>query len=266
MRHGIYLPPFGGLADPHAMLDIGRAADEQGWDGLFLWDHVLPPVPGEWDIADPWVMLAAVAGATRRIRLGPLVTPLPRRRIAKLAREAVTLDHLSNGRLIQGLGLGVDTGREYSAFGEPVDPVHRGKILDEGAELLTRLWSGEVIQHQGLLTVDGVRVTPTPVQQPRIPVWFGTVGVHAGPVKRAARYDGVFPIDVDAGQLTRIRDLIVAQRGSLDGFDIAVMVEPGTEVDAGMRGAGATWVMHSFSPGARPDQVLELINRGRPGE
>lgn len=263
MRHAIYLPLFGGLADPHAMLEIGQAAEEHGWDGLFVWDHVLSPVPEEWAIADPWIVLAAVAGATKRIRLGPMVTPLPRRRVIKLARESVTLDHLSDGRLILGLGLGTDDGREFSGFGEPADPVRRGQLLDEGAAVLTRLWSGEVVQHRGLLSVEGVRITPAPVQRPRIPVWFGTAGVRRGPVKRAARYDGIFPIDVDAEQLSRIRDLVAAERGGLDGFDIAVVAHPGVEAGA-MRDAGATWAMHAFWPGHRPDQVLRLINRGKP--
>ncbi|MDP7707656.1 LLM class flavin-dependent oxidoreductase [Mycobacterium sp. TY815] len=109
------------MADPHAITDIAGTAEEAGWGGLFVWDHVLSPIPGEWDIADPWVVLAAVATVTRRIRIGTMVTPLPRRRIAKLARETVTLDHLSRGRLTLGLGTGGDVGGEYSAFGEDAD-------------------------------------------------------------------------------------------------------------------------------------------------
>lgn len=138
MRHAIYLPLFGALADPHAVTDIATAAEEAGWDGLFVWDHVLSPSAGEWGIADPWVMLGAAAAVTERIRVGTMVTPLPRRRVAKLARETVTLDRLSRGRLILGLGTGGDVGREYSAFGEGANSKRLGDILDEGAAMLPR--------------------------------------------------------------------------------------------------------------------------------
>ena len=105
------MPPFGELADPHAIVDIAIAAEESGWDGLFVWDHVLSPIGGQWEIADPWVALAAAASNTSRISLGPMVTPLPRRRVLKLARETLTLDRLSRGRLTLGLGTGDDRGR-----------------------------------------------------------------------------------------------------------------------------------------------------------
>src|SRR6478735_12148747 len=173
MRHAIYVPLFGSLADPHAVIEIAQAAEESGWDGLFVWDHVLSPIPGEWEIADPWVVLAAAATVTSQIMLGTMVTPLPRRRVIKLAREAVTLDQLSRGRLIVGLGAGDDAGREFSAFGDFTNPRQRGQALDEGAEILSALWAGETVTHHGLLVAEEVRVLPQPVQQPRIPLWFG---------------------------------------------------------------------------------------------
>src|SRR5215213_5382181 len=108
MKHGLQLPPFGPLSDPEVLVEIGMAADERGWDGVFLWDHVLSPVDGAWEIADCWTALTAIGTATRRVRLGPVVTPLPRRRVAVLAQQAVTLDHLTRGRLILGLGSGSD--------------------------------------------------------------------------------------------------------------------------------------------------------------
>ena len=116
-----------------------------------------------------------------RDRLGTMVTPLPRRRIIKLARETVTLDRLSNGRLTLGLGMGGDRGRELSAFGEPTDARLRAQILDEGPTLLTALWAGKLIDHHGAITVDNVRATPAPVQQPRIPIWFGTSRFSGAP-------------------------------------------------------------------------------------
>lgn len=128
-----------------------------------MWDHVLSPVKGRWEIADPWVVLAAAAMVTDRIRLGPMVTPLPRRRVLKLARETVTLDRLSRGRLILGLGTGGDIGREYSAFDEDADPHRLGRVLDQGAAVLTALWAGETIAHRGAVVAEDIEAIPGPV-------------------------------------------------------------------------------------------------------
>src|SRR5947207_15237549 len=110
VKHGLQLPPFGPLADAGALVEIGIAAEERGWDGVFLWDHILSPVGGAWEIADCWTALTAIGTVTRRLQLGPVVTPLPRRRVTVLAQQAVTLDHLTRGRLILGLGSGSDRG------------------------------------------------------------------------------------------------------------------------------------------------------------
>ncbi|MEO8816483.1 MAG: LLM class flavin-dependent oxidoreductase [Mycobacterium sp.] len=263
MRHALHLPLFGALADPQAITEIACAAEEAGWDGLFVWDHVLSPVAGEWEIADPWIVLAAAAMVTERIRLGPMVTPLPRRRLIKLARETVTLDRLSQGRLILGLGTGRDIWREYSAFGDVGDPRRLGEILDEGAAVLTQLWAGKTVTHHGAVVVDGIRITPGPVQQPRIPVWFGTNRTSGTPIERAARYDGIFPLGMDTAGVGEIADAVAAIRGSRDGFDIAVAARPGEDLNA-LQAAGATWAVHEFWPGDRPEQVLRTIERGKP--
>lgn len=262
MRHALFLPPFGELADPHAVVDLAVAAEAEGWDGLFLWDHVLRPPSEPAEIADVWVTLAAVAQATRTIRMGPMVTPIVRRRPQKLAREAVTVDRLSGGRLVLGLGLGVDTSGELSKFGEVVDPVERGEILDEGAALLVELWSGEEVRHRGRhFVADGVRFLPRPVQQPRIPLWFAARGDARKPVRRAARYDGLFPIETDADGVTRAAELVAAERGSLDGFDIAVRADRSTPLDAYER-AGATWAMWDFGPGDPASAIRARIAGG----
>lgn len=263
MHHGIYVPLFGALADPHAAVDIACAAEEYGWDGLFVWDHVLSPMDGQWDIADPWVVLGAIAAATRAIRLGPMVTPLPRRRLVKLTRETVTVDRLSGGRLTLGLGTGGDIGREYSAFGEAVDARQRALILEEGVAVLTSLWAGKTVTHRGALIVDGVRAIPGPVQQPRIPIWFGTACTEGPPVERAARYDGIFPLVADPATVTRILDIVRRIRGTREGFDVAVAARPDTDLNA-LRRVGATWALHAFWPGHRPDQVLRVIRQGKP--
>ncbi|HUP87114.1 MAG TPA: LLM class flavin-dependent oxidoreductase [Acidimicrobiales bacterium] len=262
MHDGLYLPPFGELADPLAMIDVCVAAEEQGWDGVFLWDHLLRPGDQPAEIADVWVQLAAVAVATSRIRIGPMVTPVVRRRPQKLAREALTLDHLSGGRLTVGLGLGVDTSGELSRFGEIVDAKERGDALDEGAALLVQLLSGEEVDHRGrYFTAAGVRYRPTPLQSPSIPIWMAARGEARRPVRRAARYDGLFPIEVDADGLSRMLDIVVTERGSLDGFDVAVLAEPGVDI-AAMAARGATWALRSFAPGQPVADVLAVIAEG----
>ena len=171
MRHGLSLAPFGQLADPRVVAALAADAERAGFDGVFLWDHMYRADPFR-PVADPWIALAAVAAATDRIRLGPLVTPVARRRPQKLARETTTLDHLSGGRLIVGVGLGVNTGGELTRFAEEDDDRIRGDRLDEGLDLLSRLWSGEEVSHHGPhFTADAVRFLPRPVQEPRIPIW-----------------------------------------------------------------------------------------------
>ena len=120
-RRGIHLAPFDELADPRRVARLAARAEERGWDGVFVWDHIVysPPVRG---CADPWVTLSAIACATERVLIGPMVTPPSRRRVQKLTREAVTLDHLSGGRLVLGLGLGGPRHGELAPFGEVEDP------------------------------------------------------------------------------------------------------------------------------------------------
>ncbi len=161
MRHGLYIPPFDDLADPTLVARLCAEAEEAGWDGVFIWDQVRwrEPVLG---VADPQITLAAIASATERIRLGPMVTPLARRRPAKVARETATLDRLSDGRLTMGVGLGSDRfAQEYSITGEEVDDRRRARMLDEALEILQAAWSGELVQHRGEhYTVDAMRFLP----------------------------------------------------------------------------------------------------------
>jgi alkanesulfonate monooxygenase SsuD/methylene tetrahydromethanopterin reductase-like flavin-dependent oxidoreductase (luciferase family) len=101
------------MAEPSRVVELAKSAEAAGWDGFFLWDHILA-VPGM-PVADSWITMAAVAQATARMRLGMLVTPLARRRPWVVAREAATLDRLSKGRLVVGVGLGDDGWREFHA-------------------------------------------------------------------------------------------------------------------------------------------------------
>src|SRR3954447_6197021 len=181
VQRGIYVAPFEELVDPRTLADLASRAEQRGWNGFFLWDHVTYPAPVR-GVADPWVALAAIACATEQLRLGPMVTPLSRRRVQKLARETVTLDHLSRGRLTLGVGLGAEGNGELEPFGEVVDARERARLLDRGLTQLDMFWAGEF--------------QPAPVQQPRIPVWVAARWPHRRPVRRAARWDGLFPTDL----------------------------------------------------------------------
>ncbi len=142
MKHAVDVPPFGELADPRVLAELAAAAEERGWDGFFVWDHIVYRAPVR-AVADPWVALAAVACATSRLRIGPLITPLSRRRVHKVARETVSLDLLSSGRLTLGVGIGSARNGEFEPFGEVADPRQRARLLDQGLDDLTRYWAGE---------------------------------------------------------------------------------------------------------------------------
>jgi alkanesulfonate monooxygenase SsuD/methylene tetrahydromethanopterin reductase-like flavin-dependent oxidoreductase (luciferase family) len=173
------------------MAELAAEAEHAGWDGIFLEDYIVYQGRAGTSSYDPWVTMAAMAVATSRVRIGTAVTPVPRRRPWKLASEAVTLDHLSGGRLVLGVGSGDVSDAGFSATGEPADPVTRSQRLDEGLEIMTRLWAGEKVTFHGRhYQVDGLALSPRPVQAPRIPVWVGGDWRLRGVRVRVPRWDG----------------------------------------------------------------------------
>jgi alkanesulfonate monooxygenase SsuD/methylene tetrahydromethanopterin reductase-like flavin-dependent oxidoreductase (luciferase family) len=264
MHSGLWLPLFDELADPRVVAGLAAEAEERGWHGVFVWDQITWREPIR-QVADPWITLAAIAAATEQVALGPMVTPLPRRRPAKVARETATLDRLSRGRLILGVGIGGDQfAGEFSRTGEEVDDRLRGEMLDESLEILTAAWSGEPVNHRGRhYLVDDVRFLPRPAQRPRIPVWAAAFPRNVKPLRRAARCDGFFPanlehVDEFAQAVAAVRDL----RGDNEApFDIAVELRPGTDVKPYVE-AGATWWMTSLEPGITLDEVRGVIREG----
>lgn len=201
MKFGISIPNFGaGYADARLVAELAHEAEEAGWDGFFVWDHIGDNW-GELAFCDPWMLLAAIALRTKRLHIGPMVTPVPRRRPWKLAREVVTLDQISDGRVIFGVGLG--EGTEYSAYHEPGDDRQHGEMLDEGLDILTGLWGGGVFNYTGKhYQIENVLHLPRPVQQPRIPIWIAGWWPRRKPMRRAARWDGVFPLVRTGEQMT----------------------------------------------------------------
>src|SRR3954466_12275674 len=144
-RRGIFVAPFDELSEPALVAELAARAETRGWEGFFVWDHVAYRAPVR-AVADPWVTLAAVAVATSSVVIGPMVTPVARRRPHQLARETVTLDRLSGGRLVLGVGLGSERTGEFDPdrFSEAGDPRERARLLDDGLERLRAYWDGEV--------------------------------------------------------------------------------------------------------------------------
>jgi alkanesulfonate monooxygenase SsuD/methylene tetrahydromethanopterin reductase-like flavin-dependent oxidoreductase (luciferase family) len=256
------------MTDPSELVDLGVRAETSGWDGVFLWDHAhgspAMPVP----TADPWVVLGALATRTERVTLGTAITPAARRRPQKLARETVTVDHLSGGRMVLGVGLG-EPPEEYSAYGEAADRRIVAAKLDESLDVLAQMWSGEAFSHHGShYTVDDAQFLPVPVQRPRIPVWAACIVPHTRPLRRAARWDGVVLgafdesgglVPVPPDEVRRAVATIAEHRAPGAGpFDVAISHSgiPDDDEMATYGEAGVTWVMAT----GWVDQLGDLID------
>ncbi|MCX4854569.1 LLM class flavin-dependent oxidoreductase [Streptomyces canus] len=264
LRSALWLPLFDDLADPRVVARLAADAEEAGWDGCFVWDQLCWREPVR-QVADPWIALAAIATVTERIRLGPMVSALPRRRPAKVARETATLDRLSDGRLTLGVGLDSDRfAGELSRTGEELDARRRGRMLDESLAILAAAWSGEPVHHRGEhYTVDDLAFLPRPVQRPGVPVWAAGFPGNAKPIRRAARLDGFFPANLEhPDQLAEVVDSLAALReGRMASYDIAVGLPLGVDPEPYAR-AGATWWLPEWEPGVRLDTVRGVLRDG----
>lgn len=265
MRFGFVLP--GG--DARAAADLAYEAEQTGWDGFFVYETVYG--------VDAWVSLAAAAMRTDRVRLGTMLTPLSRMRPWKLASEAITLDHLSGGRVVISVGLGaLDTG--FAAFGEVTDRRARAELLDEGLDIVTGLWAGQPFSHRGkhysVRPVD-FPTPPPPVQRPRIPIWVVGVWPRPPSMRRVLRYDGVIPSVIGSDGVARqagpeavraIGAFVAERRPAAAPFDIIVEGETpgdgtsGPETLASWEEAGATWWMETMW-GAGPADLVQAVQR-----
>ena len=267
----MYLPAFGPFGDPAVLAELAARAEASGWDGVFLWDHL---VRADLPVADAWTSLAAMAQATRALRLGPMVTPLARRRPWVVARQAATVSALSGGRLILGTGLGSDESGDFSRFGEPSDRRVRAAMYDEGLAVVRAVWSGQPFRHDGQhyqVTLDQGRPVPYP-----IPVWVASSTGNPRVIRRAVRCDGIFPdTHGQAPAAAEIRDLRaeLARAGLPAGhpFDIAVAGNASPawresfQVDlAGLADAGMTWWLESLIHFDPLELSLEIVDAGPP--
>lgn len=275
MKYGFVLPQ----GNARLAADFAFEAEQASWDGFFVWE----PVWGN----DAWICLAAAAMRTQRIRLGTMLTPLSRMRPWKLASETVTLDQLSNGRVILAVGLGAtDTG--FEDFGEITDRRLRVERLDEGLEILTRLWKAQPFDFDGrhyhvhLKKLGGPLGAPAPVQQPRIPIWVVGAWPRHKSMERVLRYDGLLPalmgedgkVKFSSPTPTEFRQMagyIKTHRASNTPFDIiAEGKTPGDDrIQAAaqlqpLAEAGATWWNETMWDAPNDEAVLARIRQGPP--
>jgi alkanesulfonate monooxygenase SsuD/methylene tetrahydromethanopterin reductase-like flavin-dependent oxidoreductase (luciferase family) len=279
MKFGLSLPTKDDFGDVHRIVESAVLAEESGWDGFFLWDHI---APGLGPLVDPWIAIASVANHTRKMRLGLLITPLSRRRPWKVAREIVSLDHLSNGRMILGVGLGDFSKKEFEAFDEISDQRLRGDMLDEGLEIINGLQSGQPFRYSGehYRIKQNTVFSPQPIQKPRIPIWVAGKWPNRRPFRRAALWDGVVPLArgrskkdfLSLDEVKEIAAFIEKYRKADSPFNLCVSgVLPGNSVSKHIaivetyRSAGATWwIEFAYSGTGSYRQNLDRIRSGPP--
>lgn len=288
MRYGLNLPNIGVYSDPRVLADLAYEAEQAGWDGAFIWDSVYVDTgdPRNQTFCDPWIALAAMALRTERIRLGPIITPITRRRPWKLARETVTLDRLSNGRLVLPVGLGALDDGAFGRVNEEKDRRVRAERLDEGLAILTGLWSGQPFGFQGKhYQMDPMTFLPTPAQTPRIPIWVVGAWPRMKSMRRVLQYDGLLPAVMgDDGKVSmrtaspeevrEMKTFIDAERPSSTPFDIVLEGEtPGDDPEKAAAilrpyaEAGTTWWLEAvfWEVYRSPGQVETMRARIRQG-
>ena len=262
MKYGFVLP----YGDARVAADFAYESEHAGWDGFFVSEPV-------WGI-DAWMSLTAAAMRTERIRLGTMITPISRMRPWELAGKTVTLDHLSNGRVILAVGLGaLDTG--FAEFGEVTDRRARAELLDEGLDIVTGLWRGQPFNYDGKhyhIKETKFFPPPPPVQQPRIPIWVVGAWPKKKSMQRVLRYDGLLPTRMDeqgqhigftADHIREMKAYIDANRTAPTPFDIVVEGRtPGDDPDRAAEiirtwtDSGATWWIEAMW--GDPDQPVDL--------
>jgi alkanesulfonate monooxygenase SsuD/methylene tetrahydromethanopterin reductase-like flavin-dependent oxidoreductase (luciferase family) len=267
MKCGISIANFGVSSKPQDYGKLAKAAEDSGWDGLFVWDHL--NFGRGINVLDPWILLATIALKTETMRIGTAVTPLPRRRPQKLACEVATLDQLSEGRMILGVGLGWPP-KEFKAFGEESDIHIRAQKTDESLEIIQGLWSGDTFSFRGKhFTVDNFKLHPTPVQKPRVPIWVAGMWPKKKPFRRAAQYDGVVPLGTkEPSTFAKMKEYTEKHRRAKGEYAwVGSLTHPSKvkrdELLPQFEEAGANWYLESW--GTVPiEKQMQRTKRGPP--
>ncbi len=297
LQTAVSLPNMGVFASAQVLADLARDAEQAGWDGVFVWDslYIKQKDPRNNDTGDPWIALAAIALQTQRVRIETLITPIARRRPWKLARETVTLDHLSNSRMVLPVGLGAVDDGGFSKVGEPLERKSRAQRLDEGLAILDGLWSGEPFSFAGdHFQLKERAFLPRPLQFPRVPVWVVAAWPWPKSMQRGVHWDGVLPFKLSlegenlaaggyaiAGGLSPedVREIAAygkEHRNTRGKFDIVLEgITPGDDPSAGgeivqpYAEAGATWWIEAvwdyfYKYPGEVEPLRERILRGPP--
>jgi alkanesulfonate monooxygenase SsuD/methylene tetrahydromethanopterin reductase-like flavin-dependent oxidoreductase (luciferase family) len=281
MRFGVTLPNVGMYGDARMLGEIASAAESAGWDGVFVWD-TLHYDADENPVCDAWIALAAMAMRTERIKLGTMVAAPTRRRPWKVARETATLDHLSHGRFIFGVGAGDGNDRAFTHFGEERDVKERAKILDESLAVLQGLWSGRPFSYSGEhYRVEEITFLPPPIQTPRIPIWIAGMWPRIGPMTRASHFDGVTAFtkrddgtsgDLTPAEIQQLKRFMEEHHTAPTSFDIvtgarvfdAVADESARELLRAYAAAGVTWCLEYVGLQSDVNDVRAAILHGPP--
>jgi alkanesulfonate monooxygenase SsuD/methylene tetrahydromethanopterin reductase-like flavin-dependent oxidoreductase (luciferase family) len=250
VRHGLLCANIGSYSDPQFVAGLAEEAENAGWDGLFIWDHLA----FVWGMptADPWVTLTACALRTSRIALGPGITPVPRRRVQDLALTLATLDRLSGGRVVFGAGLGGNRG-EFERFGESYSRARRVELLTEGLATLRRWFDGE--------EVDGIELKPPPAG--RVPIWIGANSPEM--LALASRYQGWFANSAGKDDMTMTPEDVAAGAATVGDVEIVVHGYSRVARPADYAAAGATWWLENLNDlQGTPEEMRALVRSGPP--
>jgi alkanesulfonate monooxygenase SsuD/methylene tetrahydromethanopterin reductase-like flavin-dependent oxidoreductase (luciferase family) len=266
VQYGFVVP----WADAAQVGELAVLAERSGWDGLFVWEPV-------WGV-DAWVSLAVAACQTSTIRLGTMLTPLPRRKPWELAGQVATVDRLSHGRVVLAVGLGAPSAG-YEEFGEIIDRRTRAELLDEGLVVLRGLWKGQPFEHDGThyhVKPCGFPAIGHTVQQPGVPIWcVGALGSQRS-MQRAFSCDGLLPqvVDGDGARqctLEELQHLELPGRAANDGpddraYDVVVEGAWSEHSPAAWASAGATWWIESmWAAMGEADPVGSAVDRLQAG-
>jgi alkanesulfonate monooxygenase SsuD/methylene tetrahydromethanopterin reductase-like flavin-dependent oxidoreductase (luciferase family) len=281
MRFGLTFPNVGTYGVARTLSDLAALAEEAGWSGVFVWD-TLHYQADENAVCDPWIALAAIAMRTERINIGTMVAAPTRRRPWKMARETTTLDHLSHGRFILGVGAGDGSDRGFTDFGDESDARKRARLLDESLAILQGLWSGQPFSYSGeYYHIKEITFLPPPVQTPRIPIWLGGMWPRKGPMSRAARLDGINAFtkrddgtlaDLTPAEIHQLKLFMDEHRTTSTPFDIvtggrvfdAAHDEQARAMLRAHAAAGTTWCLENIWPQRDIDDVRAAIQNGPP--
>jgi alkanesulfonate monooxygenase SsuD/methylene tetrahydromethanopterin reductase-like flavin-dependent oxidoreductase (luciferase family) len=283
LRHGLYIQTFGDLADPRVIAGLAADAERAGWDGLFVYDHIFF---GNAPTVDPWITLAACATRTERLVLGPMIVPLARRHPAKVAHEVAALVRLAGARVVVGVGLGVIYDFRPSGDLGGNGRAQHSRRLDLHLQIVRGLLDGTLVDLEDDDGVEPIRFKGRLAAPPaeHVPVWSAVTwdrstgvvrgaGGGEGPLQRAGRVDGLFPVafpwdaeaPIDPDELDAVLESARARGVPLrrEGYDVVACGRGELMPVERCVAAGATWRLEFLD--GDPEDARGRVRAGPPG-